>query len=72
MDVARSRLRALAAGLQYASALDTMNKKSPPKTAKPAAPSQRPPTLRGPRNPQLNRQTRQVLAQHYRAKYGVK
>jgi hypothetical protein len=62
----------LAAGLQYASPLDAMNKKSPSKTAPPVAPSQRPPASRGSRNPQLNRQTRQVLAQHYRAKYGVK
>ena len=40
--------------------------------AKPAMPV---PPRRGPapsRNPNLNHQTRQVLAQHYRAKYGVK
>ena len=44
------------------------NAKTPPK-----APAARP--QRGPaplRNPNLNHQTRQVLAQHYRAKYGVK
>ena len=41
-------------------------------SAKPALPA---PPRRGPppsRNPNLNHQTRQVLAQHYRAKYGVK
>jgi len=40
--------------------------------AKPAMPAL---PRRGPaasRNPNLNHQTRQVLAQHYRAKYGVK
>jgi len=43
-----------------------LNPARPPAPAKPK---------RGPvpaRNPNLNQQTRQVLAQHYRAKYGVK
>ena len=41
----------------------------PPKPA-PAARAQRAPLPS--RNPNLNQQTRRVLAQHYRAKYGVK
>jgi hypothetical protein len=67
-------------GLQYASPA-IMTKKANPNPArgagsaagaKPAMPA---PPRRGPaasRNPNLNHQTRQVLAQHYRAKYGVK
>ncbi len=49
-----------------------MTKKPPSKPAKPSAPVL---ARRGPavlRNPSLNQQTRKVLAQHYRAKYGVK
>ena len=42
----------------------------PPKPAALATRTQR--TLLPPRNPNLNQQTRRVLAQHYRAKYGVK
>lgn len=41
----------------------------------PASKAKAPPAPRGPvpsRNPNLNQQTRKVLAQHYRAKYGVK
>jgi len=66
--------------LQYASPA-IMTKKSNPNPARRAAtaPGAKPampvPPRRGPapsRNPNLNHQTRQVLAQHYRAKYGVK
>jgi hypothetical protein len=49
-----------------------MTKKSAPPLARPLAPTI---ARRGPapqRNPNLNQQTRKVLAQHYRAKYGVK
>jgi hypothetical protein len=44
------------------------------KTAKPSRRAPRNPrTQSTPRpNPQLNRQSRKVLGQHYRAKYGVK
>jgi hypothetical protein len=65
------------AGLQYASPA-IMTKKANPnpvqsaRSTKAAMPV---PPRRGPtpaRNPNLNHQTRQVLAQHYRAKYGVK
>lgn len=67
-------------GLQYASPAIMMKnaKPNPARSAgndagaKPAMPV---PPRRGPaasRNPNLNHQTRQVLAQHYRAKYGVK
>jgi hypothetical protein len=50
-----------------------MTKKSSPKPARPAPPAMA--LRRGPvpsRNPNLNQQTRKVLAEHYRAKYGVK
>jgi hypothetical protein len=49
-----------------------MTKKSTLPPARPPAPAT---SRRGPaplRNPNLNQQTRKVLAQHYRAKYGVK
>lgn len=41
-------------------------KPQPKKTRAAAAPPKKP------RNPQLNVQTRKVLKQHYRAKYGVR
>jgi hypothetical protein len=52
-----------------------MTKKTPPKAAmprNPSAPAVSRATPHPSRNPKLNQQTRQVLAQHYRAKYGVK
>ena len=39
-------------------------------TARPAAGKIRPPQKKS--NPNVNAQTRKVLGQHYRAKYGVK
>lgn len=50
-----------------------MTKKTLSKPAKPAKPAV--PARRGAspaRNPNLNQQTRKILGQHYRAKYGVK
>ena len=48
-----------------------MRKRSTAKSPKPPAP--RPPQGPAPaHNPNLNQQTRRVLGQHYRAKYGVK
>ena len=44
-------------------------KKKAPDPARPAAAKVRPPQNKP--NPHLNAQTRKVLAQHYRAKYGV-
>ena len=52
-----------------------MTNKTPTKAAlprKPSAPATSRATPHPSRNPKLNQQTRQVLAQHYRAKYGVK
>ena len=52
-----------------------MTHKTPPKAAMPRNPSAPAVSRATPypsRNPKLNQQTRQVLAQHYRAKYGVK
>jgi hypothetical protein len=52
-----------------------MTIKTPPKAAMPRNPSAPAVSRATPypsRNPKLNQQTRQVLAQHYRAKYGVK
>jgi hypothetical protein len=49
----------------------TMRKRSTAKSPKPQAP--RPPRAPVPAlNPNLNQQTRRMLGQHYRAKYGVK
>ena len=51
-----------------------MGKRSAPKPPAPRAPAPR--QAQGPRafalNPNVNRQTRKMLAKHYRAKYGVK
>lgn len=45
--------------------------KSPLSRSQPQPPATRAPQPRNP-NPNFNQQTRRVLAQHYRAKYGVK
>jgi hypothetical protein len=52
-----------------------MTHKTSPKAAVPRKPSAPAAPRAAPlpaRNPRINQQTRQVLAQHYRAKYGVK
>ena len=63
--------RAKSASIRYYRGIMRKNSNSTP----PAPQAKAPRAPRGPvqsRNPNLNEQTRKVLAQHYRAKYGVK